>query len=209
MDKPIIYTVGHSTHQIEFFIELLKKYSVDCLIDVRSLAVSSYNPQYNQEPLKIFLLTNGITYLHFPEEFGARHGDPDLLDEEGKVDFELVRRSWHFKNGIEKLWIESEKGTTIALMCAESNPLDCHRFSMISFQLAKEGFEVRHILKDKKYMTNEELEKELLKKYKNKLPIPDLFNPDINAEDQLKEAYRLVNKEIAFSTNYRRINYYG
>lgn|GEM_PF-4927554 len=93
MDKPTIYTIGHSTHQLDYFLELLKTYSVSCVIDVRSVAASSYNPQYNQEPLSNFLKNNRVTYLHFGEEFGARHRDPDLLDEDGKVDFEKVRKS--------------------------------------------------------------------------------------------------------------------
>ncbi len=104
MDKPTIYTVGHSTHQLDYFLTLLKAYNINCIIDVRSVAASSYNPQYNQEPLKYFLKCNEITYLHFAEEFGARHTDPDLLDDEGKVDFEKVRRTWLFKNGVERIW---------------------------------------------------------------------------------------------------------
>src|SRR4051812_43719555 len=99
MARPTIYTVGHSTHPIDVFLDLLKAYSISCLIDVRSLAASSYNPQYNKEPLTNFLKAKGITYLHFAEEFGARHTDPDLLDDEGKVNFELVRKSWNFKQG--------------------------------------------------------------------------------------------------------------
>ena len=55
MQKPIIYTVGHSTHQIDYFVELLKEHSVNCVIDVRSLAASTYNPQFNKEPLCNFL----------------------------------------------------------------------------------------------------------------------------------------------------------
>ena len=199
MDKPVIYTVGHSTHQLDYFLQLLMEYSVNCLIDVRSVPASAYNPQYNQEPLYNFLKNNGITYLHFAEEFGARHTDPDLLDDEGKVDFEKVRRSWNFRNGVDRLWLEIDKGFTIVLMCSESEPFDCHRFSMISIALEKDGFEVKHILKDKTLKSNAELEKQLLKKYDRKLPKPDMFNPNISADDQLKAAYRLRNKEIAFS----------
>jgi uncharacterized protein (DUF488 family) len=199
MDKPIIYTVGHSTHQIDYFLELLKEYSINCLIDVRSVAASSYNPQYNQEPLSNFLKNNGITYLHFAEEFGARHTDPDLLDEEGKVDFEKIRKSWLFKNGVERLWLGLDTGFTIALMCSEGEPFDCHRFSMISIALEKDGFEVKHILKDKTLKNNAELEKQLLRKYDKKIPKPDIFQPNISADDQLKAAYRLRNKEIAYS----------
>jgi uncharacterized protein (DUF488 family) len=198
MNKPIIYTVGHSTHEIDYFVSLLKEYNVDYLIDVRSLAASSYNPQYNQEPLKNYLKKQGITYLHFPEEFGARFDDPDLLDG-GKVDFEKVRKTFAFKNGMERLWQSIDKGHVIALMCSESDPLDCHRFSMVSVGLVKDGFEVKHIMKDKTVKDQKELEDRLLKKYDNYLPKPDMFNPNITIEDQLKEAYRLKNKEIGFS----------
>src|ERR1041384_4233381 len=184
-NKQVIYTVGHSTHQPEYFLELLQAHGVNCIIDVRSVAASAYNPQYNKEPLSNFLKNNKITYLHFAEEFGARHTDPDLLDEEGKVDFEKVRKSWNFKNGVEKLWQEIDKGFTIALMCSESEPFDCHRFSMISIALEKDGFEVKHILKDKTLKSNAQLESELLKKYAKKLPKPDIFEPNITVDDQL------------------------
>jgi uncharacterized protein (DUF488 family) len=199
MDKPIIYTIGHSTHKIDYFLELLRTYSVNVLIDVRSIAASSYNPQYNKEPLLSFLKNNGITYLHFAEEFGARHTDPDLLDEDGKVDFERVRKSWTFKNGIDRVWQGIDKGFTIVLMCSESEPFDCHRFSMISIALEKDGFDVRHIMKDKTLKNNAQLEKQLLKTYENRIVQIDIFAPPISIEDQLKTAYRLRNKEIAFS----------
>jgi len=198
-NRPIIYTVGHSTHQLDYFLELLKEYGVNCLIDVRSVAASSYNPQYNKEPLTNFLKRNGIQYLHFAEEFGARHNDPDLLDDEGKVDFTKVRKSWAFKNGVERIWQGLDKGFVISLMCSESEPFDCHRFSMVSIALDKDGFDVKHILKDKTLKTNADLENQLLKKYDKKLPKPDMFNPNVTLYDQLKEAYRMRNKEIAFS----------
>ena len=198
MDKPIIYTVGHSTHLLEYFLELLQEYSVNCIVDVRSVAASGYNPQYNKVPLSNFLKNNRITYLHFAEEFGARHNDPDLLDEDGKVDFEKVRKSWNFKKGVERLWEGIDKKFTIALMCSESDPLDCHRFSMVSIALEKDGFEVNHILKDKTLKSNSELEMQLLKKYDKKIPKTDIFE-NVSLNEQLKVAYRLRNKEIAYS----------
>ena len=199
MDKPIIYTIGHSTHQLEYFLELLKEYGVNCIVDVRSVPASAYNPQYNQDPFKNYLKKNKITYLPFAEEFGARQSDPDLLDKDGKLDFEKVRKGRLFKNGLERIWQGIEKGFTIAIMCSESEPLDCHRFSMVSFGLEKDGFEVKHILKDKSIKSNAELEKDLLKKFEKKLPQKSLFEPDITVDDQLKAAYRLKNKEIGYS----------
>jgi uncharacterized protein (DUF488 family) len=199
MDKPIIYTVGHSTHPFDYFLSLLQEYHVNCLVDVRSIAASSYNPQYNKEPLSSFLKNNGIIYMHLPEEFGARHRDPALLDEKGKVDFAKVRKSQHFKNGVDRLWLGINKGYTITLMCSESDPFDCHRFSMITVALQQVGFEVLHIMKDKTLKSTPDLEQLLLKKYAPLLPTSDMFQPNVTHEDQLNAAYRLRNMEIAFS----------
>jgi uncharacterized protein (DUF488 family) len=199
MDKPVIYTVGHSTHPLNYFLSLIRDYNINCLVDVRSVAASSYNPQYNKDPLCNFLKNNGIIYMHLPEEFGARHNDPDLLDEKGKVDFAKVRKSWSFKQGLERLQSGIEKGYTIALMCSESDPFDCHRFSMITVALQQAGFEVLHIMKDKTIKSTSDLEQLLLKKYAQQLPKPDMFQPNVTKEDQLNVAYRLRNREIAFS----------
>ena len=202
MDKHKIYTIGHSTHELDYFLELLKEYKINCIVDVRSNPASSYNPQYNQEPFKNFLKNNNILYLHFAEEFGARQTDRDLLDEEGILDFELVRKSWHFKNGLERIWQGVEKGFTIAVMCSESNPLDCHRFSMVSVGLAKNGFDVNHILKDKSIKTQSKLEIDLLEQFKKKLPEKDLFCQDVTDEEHLQKqlniAFRLKNNKIGY-----------
>lgn len=198
MKKPVIYTIGHSTHPQAYFLELLNEYSINCLVDVRSIAASSYNPQYNKESLSDFLKANGITYLHFAEEFGARQSDPKVLDHEGRVDFIKVQKSVHFKRGVERLWQGIEKQFTITLMCSESNPMDCHRFSMISTALEKYGFQIRHILKDKTVKTTADLEHELLKKYTKRIPKPDIFSPAVSVNEQLKVAYRLQNEEIGF-----------
>jgi uncharacterized protein (DUF488 family) len=199
MEKPIIHTVGHSTHTIDYFLELLQSQNITCLVDVRSVAASTYNPQFNKAPLTNYLKRNGVLYLHFSEEFGARHSDPDLLDKEGKVDFEKVRNSDNFKNGVDRLWKGIKKGHNISLMCSEAEPFDCHRFSMISVALANDGFEVKHIMKDKSLKSNLQLENQLLKKYDKKVPKPNIFEPDITPEMQIAFAYRLRNQEIAYS----------
>lgn len=199
MDNPIIYTIGHSTHPLNYFLSLLREYNVNCLVDVRSVAASRYNPQYNKEPLSNFLKSNGILYMHLPEEFGARHTDPDLLDEKGKVDFAKVRKSWNFKNGVERLRSGIEKRYTIVLMCSEGDPFDCHRFSMITFALQQDGFRVFHIMKDKTLKSTLDLEQLLLRKYAPQLPKPDMFQPNVTLDEQLNVAYRLRNIEIAFS----------
>lgn len=198
MNKPVIYTVGHSTHTPEYFGELLKAYAVTCVVDVRSVPASRYNPQYNQRALADFLKNNDIAYLHFAKEFGARQTDINVLDN-GRVNFEKVRNSPIFKQGVERIRTGVDKGYTIALMCAESDPFDCHRFSMVSVGLKEAAFDVQHIFKDKSVKTNAELEQELLKKYEDKLPKSNMFNPNVSKSERLNEAYRLKNKEIGFS----------
>ena len=92
-----------------------------------------------------------------------------------------------------------EKQSKVVLMCSESDPMECHRFSMIAFAIEQASIEVQHILKDKTLISNIRLENQLLKKFSKKIPHPDLFNPDITMDDQLRAAYRLHNVEVAYS----------
>lgn len=201
MEEPTVYTIGHSTHQIDYFLELLREYKINCVVDIRSVPASAYNPQYNKEPFKAVLKRNDITYLSFAEEFGARQTDPELLDENGQLDFVRVRKSWFFKQGLERIWQGIHKNFVIAIMCSEAEPLDCHRFSMVSVGLESDGINVRHILKDRTSKSHTELEKELLKKYDNKIPQNDLFNQNVTIDEQLTAAYRLKNREIGYLPN--------
>lgn len=194
-----IYTVGHSTHELPYFLGLLQMHDINCLVDVRSVAASSYNPQYNKDTLADFLKNNGITYLHFAKEFGARQTAKELLDNTGQLDFEKVHGAVHFKQGVERLKQGAAKGYSIALMCAEGEPLDCHRFGMVSTALVRNGVEVRHIMKDGSVRTHHELEKDLIKKYEKKLPQPDIFTGSIGFHEQLRVAYKLQNKDIAYA----------
>ncbi len=197
-ENKTIYTIGHSNHEIDFFLELLQSQKIDCVVDVRSTPASKYNPQFNQKPLAAFLKNKEIIYLHFGQEFGARQEDDGLLDENGCVNFAWFRKTRAFQDGIERVDIGLSKGFRIALMCSEGNPLECHRFSMISVYLEEIGIEVKHILKDKSLLSNEQLEGQLLKKFKKKLPQPSLFEPNVDTKAQLKAAYELHNQWIGW-----------
>lgn len=199
MPKKVIFTIGHSNHPADYFLELLQAHGVDCVVDVRSTPASQYNPQYNKPALAGFLKNNDVLYLHFGREFGARHTNTLLHDDEGRVDFEKVQASGAFAEGVKRLDEGVEKGYFPALMCAEADPLDCHRFSMIAAYLKDHGFEVRHILKENEWVSHEELEQELLKRYAKKLPQPTIFEPDITREDQVRAAYRLHNQQVGWS----------
>lgn len=194
MPSQKVFTIGHSTHDIDDFIELLKKHEVNCLIDVRSQPYSRIAPQFNKEKLISDLKSYKILYAHFEKEFGARHTSHALLDADNKVDFDKVRGSAEFQQGVERLKKALDLGYTIALMCSEANPFDCHRFSMISYQLIRENLEVSHILREGNLKENSDLEKELLEKYKKNLD--PLFDTE---EQQIEKAYQLRGKDVAFS----------
>jgi uncharacterized protein (DUF488 family) len=201
MPDETVFTIGHSRHDIDHFTDLLNKFGVNCVIDVRSSPYSRIAPQYNKDALSSTLKNNNILYMHFEKEFGARHTRPSLLNEDGKVDFDKVRETDEFKQGLARLRNGLELGYRIVLMCSEANPFDCHRFSLISYQLVKEGVRVNHILEDGDFVENSELENQLLEKYYKKLPQSTLFET-VTKEMQLEVAYRLRSKYVAYSASH-------
>jgi uncharacterized protein (DUF488 family) len=211
MSEKIVFTVGHSTHDIKYFVELLKKHDITSLIDVRSSPYSKIAPQFNKDILRLALKEKNIIYVHFEKEFAARHTSPSLLDKDGRVDFDKVRKTDEFKQGVQRIHKALECGFRVALMCSEADPFDCHRFSMISYQLVKEDLQVHHIMRDGKLVDNDELEERLLKKYFPKHDrsntqgvisafIEERERSSVDTKALIEEAYISRGREIAFST---------
>lgn len=190
-NKGVVYTVGHSNHPIKDFFKLLKTQDISCVADVRSAPASRYNPQFNGHALASFLKQHGIEYIHLGTEFGARQTGPDILNEDGKVDFKKVQGAPQFKRGINRIQDGISKGFKIALMCSEANPLDCHRFSMIASYMEDVGIQVRHILKDGTLKSQKELEEENLIKREGK-------NLLLFSQDSKQAAYSWHNKKIGW-----------
>lgn len=192
------FTIGHSIHKIDLFIELLKANKINCIVDVRSYPYSKYNPQYNKEDLKKKLKESGIIYLYFGIEFGARRNDPSLLFPDGKVNFEKVISSDIFNKGIKRVSNGISKGYHIALMCSEKNPFGCHRFVLVSRGLVANGIDVNHILDNNTIVSNSELEKQLITHYKLENDPSEFFERFKSIEDAIKEGYRLRGLDIAY-----------
>jgi uncharacterized protein (DUF488 family) len=144
-----IYTIGHSTHSVDSFLNLLRNNQIDVVVDVRSVPYSQFADQYNKDNLKLFLKNNNIYYIPMGNLLGARHEDKTLLFDDGKVNFEKVTETKYFQEGIQRIDNGIMKGYNITLICSEKNPLECHRFSLISRFLDEQGYEVKHILPDK------------------------------------------------------------
>ncbi|MDQ1339457.1 MAG: hypothetical protein QG567_609 [Campylobacterota bacterium] len=193
-----IDTIGHSIYEIEDFVKLLKQNQINTIVDVRSTPYSKFAPQYNRETLKEYLKQNSICYIFMGDLLGARYEDKTLLFDDGKVNFKKVQETKNFQDGVMRLQKGIEKGYSISLMCSEKEAFDCHRFGLISEFLSKKSIEINHIYPDK-VVLQQELEQKLLKKYEKQIPKTDLFNPNIDFEEQLKEAYKLRNKDIAYN----------
>ncbi len=193
----MIRTIGHSTYDVEYFIALLRKNSIDTIVDVRSVPYSKYASQYNREALKQCLKYENIRYIYMGDMLGARYKDPKLLFDSGKVDFKKVQKTKLFLDGIARLLDGITKGYNISLMCSEREAFDCHRFVLISGFLAKIGLDVEHIYPDK-MVSQAQMEQQLLIKYDKKLPKADLFCHNITQTTQLQLAYELRNQDIAY-----------
>ena len=189
------FTIGHSNHPIENFIDLLRSNEIDSVVDVRSTPYSKYARDYNQEVFETSLTKNNIEYLFKGNELGARFTDPLLKDNDGKIDFEKVGSSAFFTEAIDRL-IEVFHNHKTAIMCSEKYPVDCHRFSLLSRALVNKNINVMHILADNQVVENIDLEKDIMNEHKSQLSFFDLNK---NEEDLLSEAYKDINKKIAYS----------
>jgi uncharacterized protein (DUF488 family) len=141
-----LYTVGHSNHPIEKFLGLLTAHDIGAVADVRSRPFSRRNPQFNKDRLAAHLAQQSIAYVFLGRELGARSDDPACY-ENGKVQYPRLAATASFKTGIDRLLAGAEK-YRVALMCAEKEPLDCHRTLLVSRALEQAGISIAHILAD-------------------------------------------------------------
>src|SRR5439155_9113013 len=121
-----VFTIGHSTHPQERFISLLRQHGITALCDVRSTPYSRMNPQFNREELAGALLAQDIEYRFLGKELGARSDDPHCY-EAGKVQYERLAETTQFQYGLKRVLKGMKEGFRVVLMCAEKEPLECHR----------------------------------------------------------------------------------
>ena len=201
MIKIEIYTLGHSNYPFDQFIDILKKYDINCVVDIRAIPYSKYNTQYNKEFFQSTLKKLGYTYIYMADEFGAKRKTRQSYNQEGYADFEKVILEDDFKKGIERLKTGCSKGYKIVLLGAMQEPIRCPRTILIGKQLIKEGFCVKHIMHEGDLKSQNDLEELLLEKYfnhRNQLTIDTLLGNDMSRDDMITESYKLANKEIGY-----------
>ena len=143
MNHGAMYTIGHSNHSLAAFLALLGDAGVTAIADVRSAPYSRFNPQFNRNVLGDALRREGLDYIYIGRELGGRSDDPRCY-EGGRICYDRVAGTARFKAGIARLMHDAAK-PSMALMCAEKEPLDCHRTLLVAPALTDHGLDVAHI----------------------------------------------------------------
>jgi uncharacterized protein (DUF488 family) len=151
-----VLTIGHSNHQVEHFLDLLKSHSVEVVADTRSYPYSEYATQFDQKPLKMALEADGVRYVFLGRELGGRPDGDEFYDDQGRVLYDRVAETELFQEGVSRL----EKGIReykVAMLCAEENPAACHRRLLVGRVLLDRGIQVDHIRGDGRIQTEAEV----------------------------------------------------
>lgn len=172
----MLFSIGHSNHSIAHFVSLLQGAGVTLLADVRSYPKSRYAPQFSREALEQSLSENGIGYLWLGKELGGMAREKITAQD--------------FERGLGRLVAESEKQPTV-MMCAERDPLDCHRWLWLSRELTVRRITVAHILANGKIESQIETENRLLEA--EGLAGEDFFS----RKERLRDAYRAHSRHHA------------
>ncbi len=188
----MIHTVGHSNHAIERFLGLLQSHGITAIADVRSTPYSRFNPQFRREKLQAALAGVGIQYVFLGQELGARSQDPACYDAGGRVSYERLAKTDLFREGIERLKTGMVEHR-ISLMCAEREPLECHRTILVSRALTRDGVAVTHILGDGSLESHEDAMQRLAAGLG--LPDTDLFS---SAAERVERAYEVQGARIGY-----------
>lgn len=186
-----LFTIGHSNHPIDEFVGLLQRHDVQAVADVRAHPYSKYAPHFSKAALQESLAARSIEYVFLGKELGARSDKPRCY-KDGKVQYDLLSREASFRKGIDRV-IGGLTRLNIALMCAERDPIDCHRAVLVARVLKERGATASHIHSDGSLESHAQLEARLLERY-------DLSPDMLDTRDNLMHAaYHRRGEDIAYT----------
>jgi uncharacterized protein (DUF488 family) len=201
-----LFTIGHSSLELPAFLKILIAHDIKTVCDVRSRPGSFRFPQFNREPLEACLASAELQYQFLGDALGGRPSDPRAYHADGIVNYEERRKATDFRAGIDRA-LELSASSNIALMCAEEDPLQCHRFLMICPALLDRGVTPVHIRRDGELESQREAEDRLLKLHD--LAAFDSGSLFICERDvALQDALRLQAQEFAFRASPEAIEYF-
>jgi uncharacterized protein (DUF488 family) len=191
MNEVEVFTIGHSNHPFEKFSELLRRHNIAALADVRSAPYSRSNPDFNREFLKTKLGECGIAYAFLGRELGARPEGAQFY-RQGRVQYRVLAQSPLFRAGLDRV-LKGAQTQRLALLCAEKEPLECHRTLLVSRELVALGASVVHIHADGTLETYAAAMNRLIKILG--LPEEDLFR---SREEMIADACAMQEERIAY-----------
>jgi len=189
--KRTLFTIGHSDHQMPEFIALLARHRVDAIADVRSQPYSRFHGQFNRETLAELLTRAGIQYSFMGGELGARRSEGESYRNK-QARYDLICRLPAFVDGLERLR-EKVAAQRICLLCAERDPLTCHRSILVCRHLRSDPIDINHILEDGSLESTDQIETRLLDAVG--LPPANLFQ---DRSELIDEAYNIQAERIAY-----------
>lgn len=161
---PQIFTIGHSNHSFENWLHLLHQHDITAIADVRSTPFSRYTPHFNQAALKLSLRSAQIAYVFLGDQLGARPHDPACYVD-GKARYDRIAAQPTFEDGIKRI-VQGSTRYRIALLCAEQDPITCHRAILVCRHLQRDTVQIQHIGKQGDLETQAQLEERLLQSLK-------------------------------------------
>ncbi len=191
-----LYSIGYAGFpDVQDFVHAIKDNQIQILIDVRSRPYSAYHENYNKEQISQVLSENGILYFNFSRQFGARQENLAFY-RNGRLDFELFSKSEQFLSGVSQV---EKSSASIAFMCAEKDPCECHRAILVARAFSDRGHEVVHIKPGGEVMTQKDIETALVNEYYPNRAQSSLFEEDNMTEDAyISAAYVRQNDKIGF-----------
>lgn len=202
------FTIGYAGFLLDDFIKELKKYNIDVVIDVRSFPYSERYPDYNKPAIESALKNVGIYYKNYANEFGARQKNRAFYSSNGYLDFDVFSKSEQFQNGVEKMINSTKKGYTIVFMCAEKEPIQCHRTILVAREFDKLGFSVIHLMPNGITKDQRKIDEELLEKHFPNINQINMFEYQMSDEEYLDAAYKKQNEQIGYHLEENNDNLY-
>ena len=154
-----MFTIGHSRHPLEVFLQLLEHHDIELLADVRSVPQSRFSPQFGRKQLEAAVAAAGRSYAFLGKELGGRPDGASFYDDDGYVLYGRRARSAEFLDGVRRLEAELP-GRRVAILCSEENPAHCHRRLLVGRVLGARGVAIDHIRGDGRLEPESELARE-------------------------------------------------
>lgn len=190
-----LFTIGHSNHSLDHFIELLLEHRLSTIADIRSSPYSKYSPHFNRDVLDSALRNANIDYIFLGRELGAQRSEDDCYID-GQAKYDRIAQLSVFQRGLEMV-LRRVENCRIALMCSESDPITCHRTILVCRELKRicPGLKITHILGDGTEEGQDMSEKRLINLHKLQ---PELFGDLTSTSGLIEKAYDLQAEKIAY-----------